>query len=193
MWSRRAVALGLAAAAVVPAARAQQPGRAYRRAWRQATRKLVIYRGFGTALLLRATLLEPPFRALLADERHRLLGAADTGDAAFRERMARDGAAYHEVVIAADSGEEQDPRFGLDDGRWHLRMEVDGREAPLVQVERVRRPSPVHRALYPQLDIWSELWIARFARQSDHPARIVLHVGSGYGHGAVTWALSALR
>lgn len=186
--SRRVLLAGLAALAVSPSARAEQTSRAYRRAWRRSTEKLVIYREFGTALLLRATLLEPPFREVLADERHRLLGDADTADAEFRAQMERDGDAYHEVVFAADSGDDRDPKFGNDDSRWHLRMRVDGNEAALVAVEHIRRPTIVHRALYPQLDIWAELWMARFERVSPNPGKVVLSVGSGFGNGQVSWS-----
>lgn len=175
---------------VAPTADAAPARTAYRRVWRSWTRKLVVYRGFGTALFLRVTLLEPEFRERLADERHRLMGPADAGDAAFRERMAADGAAWHEIVFAAHSGEEDDPRFGNDDGRWNLELAVDGADAPLVNVEHIRRPTPVHRGLYPQLDIWSELWMARFQRTAARPTVIELRFGSGLGNGEVRWARS---
>ncbi len=184
--TRRGVLAGVASLAVCPTAQAG-PAQRYRRAWKQNTRKLVVYREFGTALFLRATLLEPEFRAALADERHRLLGEADAGDAAFRAQMADDGAAYHEVVFAADSGHDEDPRFGNNDARWNLRLVVDGTDAPLVAVEHIRRPTPVHRGLYPQLDRWSELWIARFERVAPRPADVLLALGSGYGNGEVRW------
>lgn len=185
--TRRALLVGLSSAALAPPALAANPRRAYRKAWKAQTRKLVVYKEFGTALLLRATLLEPGFRAALADERHRLLGSADTGDALFRARMLEHGSAYHEVVFAADSGEERDPLFGNNDARWNLRLRVDGTEAPLVTVERVRRPTPVHQGLYLQLDIWSELWIARFERVKANPSEVILAVGSGLGNGEVRW------
>lgn len=179
---------GCAAMLVSTTAEAASPERRrYLRAWRDATRKLVVYRGFGTALFVRVTLLEPPFRALVADERHRLIGPADDGDAAFRARMAEDGAAWHEVVFAAHTGEEDDPRFGNDDSRWNLRLDVDGAEAPLVTVEHIRRPTPVHEGLYPQLDVWSELWMARFQRLTDRPGKVELRMGSGLGNGDVRW------
>lgn len=185
--TRRSLLVGLAAVALAPRAEAAAPGRGYRRAWRQVTRKLVIYREFGTALLLRATLLEPAFRELVAAERHRLLGEADASDSEFRARMKEDGAAFHEIVFAADSGNDDDPEFGNNDARWNLRLRVDGKEATLVAVEQIRRPTPVHQALYPQLDIWSELWMARFERVSERPTEVVLSFGSGYGNGEVRW------
>lgn len=185
--TRRAVLSGMASVALAGRAHAGRPARQYYREWRRNTRKLVVYREFGTALILRATLLEPAFRAILAEERHRLLGEADAGDAAFRERMQTDGDAFHEVVFAADSGENDDPKFGQSDAKWNLRLAVDGRDAPLVTVEHIRRPTPVHRALYLQLDIWNELWIARFERVSEQPDDVRLALGSGFGNGEVRW------
>ena len=141
-------------------------------------------------MLVRATLLEPEFRQFLADERHRLVGDADTGDAAFRARMDQDGEAYHECVLGADWGLEGRPRFGDGDDRWNLRLEADGTDAPLEAVEHIRRPTPVHQGLYPQLDLWNQLWIARFTRVSKRPKIVRLHVGSGYGNGTLEWNLN---
>jgi len=183
--SRRALLVAGAATLMPKVAAAGPERRAYLRAWRDATRKLVIYRGFGTALHARITWLSPAFRDALADERHRLMGEADTADETFRTRMTEHGASYTELVIGADSGEEQDPRFGNDDARWNLRLVADGTERSLAQVEHIRRPTPVHQGLYPQLNIWSELWIVRF---DGGPARAIsLKVGSGLGNGEVSW------
>ncbi|NCG18463.1 MAG: hypothetical protein GWP91_05565 [Rhodobacterales bacterium] len=151
------------------------------------TKKLVIYRGFGTALHLRATLLTPSFRELLANERHRLLGSADAGDAAFRASMKEDGTNYHEIVFAADSSEPNAKRFGNAEDRWNLKLNVGNQPVTLLQVEEIKRPTTVHQALYPQLNIWSDLWIARFERDSAQPGAVTLSVGSGYGNGEVRW------
>ena len=186
--NRRALLTGLTALIAVPSsAYAARPGSEYLRAHRKMTKKLVIYRGFGTALYLRATLLTPSFRELLATERHRLLGNADAGDAAFRASMKEDGAAYHEIVFAADSSEPNARRFGNAEDRWNLQLNVGNQPATLVQVEQVRRPTSIHQALYPQLNIWSDLWIARFERNSTQPGAVSLSVGSGYGNGEVRW------
>lgn len=188
--SRRQLALGAASVLLVgPRAHAADPGRAYHRTWRSWTDKLVVYRNFGTVMLVRATLLEPEFRNALADERHRLLGEADTGDEVFRDQMQRDGTEFHEFVLGADWGLNGRPRFGEGDDRWNLRLEVDGTPAPLHRAEHIRRPTPVHEALYPQLDQWNQLWIARFTRVSNRPKKVQLHVGSGYGNGTLEWNL----
>ncbi|MCA9492591.1 MAG: hypothetical protein KC621_21810, partial [Myxococcales bacterium] len=165
----------------------------YLRAHREWTRKLVLYHDFGTALMMRATLLEPAFRTLLAHERRRLLDPSEENHQAFVERMERDGAAYVEIVFAADSGFDNGHRFGPGDDRWNLRCEADGVDQPLVAVEQVRKPSPLHDTLYVQHDQWSELWIARFERTVPSPRSVVLHVGGGYGNGTCTWDLHPSR
>jgi hypothetical protein len=186
--NRRALILG-ALAVPVTAAAAPSPRRAYLRTHREWTRELVLYWEGSTALLLRATLLEPAFRAVLADERRRLLGADDADHAAFLERMRADGERYVEVVFAADSAFPEAERFGPGDDRWNLRCAADGADQALDAVDRVRRPSPLHEALYAQQNLWSDLWIARFARTVASPRRVELAIGGGFGHGACTWEL----
>ncbi|MEQ1502105.1 MAG: hypothetical protein ABMB14_07730 [Myxococcota bacterium] len=177
----------LGAAAALAVLTGASPRRTYLKAHRVYTRELVLYRDFRTALLLRATLLEPAFRATLAAERRRLVAPSDENHAAFVARMAEDGAKYTEVVFAADSSYDNADRFGPGDDRWNLRLIADGVEQELLAVERVREPSPLHEALYVQADIWGELWIARFGRTVAAPDSVELIVGSGYGNGSVRW------
>jgi hypothetical protein len=179
--------IALALALGSPSADAASPRKAYLREHRACTRELKLYRDFSTALLLRATLLEPPFRTALAAERQRLVNPSAEDQAAFVARMERDAAAYHDVVFAADSAYANATRFGNTDATWNLRLLVDGVEATLVSVEQVRNPSPLHDALYTQHNLWSDLWIARFERVEDGPLRVELLVGSGYGNGSVVW------
>lgn len=165
--------------------------RDYLRAHRRFTRELVLYNDFSTALTLQATLLEPEFRDALTAERTRLLRPDDANQAEFAARMAADGGSGHEIVFAADSALPNADKFGPGDDRWNLRLITDGVEQQLVAIERVRVPSPLHEALYVQLDQWSELWIARFTRTIQHPSRVVLIVGGGYGNGEVEWSTDA--
>jgi hypothetical protein len=185
--SRRQLLTSAAAALCTPfAAHAGSQRKTYLRAWKAQTRKLIIYKGFGTALAVRVTWLSDGFRPVLADERNRLIGDADAGDDTFRDRMRTDGRQYHEFIIGADSGEPERPKFGNTDARWNLQLTAAGQSHGLVEVEHIRRPTPVHRGLYPQLNIWSELWIARFERgESNSP--LSLAVGSGLGNGIVRW------
>lgn len=161
---------------------------AYHRAWRDDTRQLKLYHGFGTALLLSGTLLTPDFRKELAAERARLLDSPPADVAAFAARMSKDGAAFDEVVFAADSPMQEDPlKFGTGDDGWVVRLNADGTPEKLVAVEQVLHPTALHAALYPQLDQWSTLWIARFEKTVPDPDTIVFEVGSGYGHGQLVW------
>lgn len=187
--NRRALVTGLLAAAATPAF-AASPRRLYLQAHRRWTRELLLYWEGSTALVLRATLLEPAFRTALATERRRLLGADDADHAAFLERMRADGEAFVEVVFAADSAFPEAERFGPGDDRWNLRCAADDADQELVAVDVVRRPSPLHQALYAQHDQWSDLWIARFARTVPSPRRVELAVGGGYGNGRCVWELA---
>ena len=161
--------------------------RTYDRQLDDHTQKLVIYDGFATALIMRGTYLSPEFRQVMTDERQRLIAPSEADHAEFTRRMDDDGSAYHEIVFSADSALEEADQFGESDDGWVLRLTADGREEPLVTSYRVRRPSPLHRSLYGHLNIWSELWIARFARTVESPDEVILHVGSGYGNGTLRW------
>ena len=167
------------------------PRKQYQRDIDESTRKLVIYRGFQTALMMRATYLDGQTRETIAEERKRLLQPADDNHMRFVDRMSSDNRLYHEVVFAADSGLEDDTAtFGDTDASWMIRFFADGREEPLVTVEKVRRPTPLHKAIYPHLNRWSDLWIARFERTVTDPSRVSFSVGSGWGHGKVEWSPS---
>lgn len=170
---------------------AAKPRKAYEAVYDAHTRHLVVYRGFETALNLRGTLLDGPMRDALTAERKRLLNPSDANHAEFDGRMDRDGAAWHEVVFSADIPVDDLGTFGDTDATWNLRLIADGTEEKLVQVERIRRPSPLHRGLYPHLNLWSELYIARFERTVDAPRSVALLVGSGFGNGRVDWSLPA--
>lgn len=169
---------------------AGSPRRTYLKEHRAYTRELVLYNDFSTALLMRATLLEPAFRTAIVIERQRLLNPNAENQAAFVARMEQDGQLYYEVVYAADSAFENAEKFGPGDDRWNVRLLADGVEEPLVAIDRVRKPSPLHDALYVQTNIWSQLWIARFTRTVASPNEVVVLVGGGYGNGELRWDFS---
>lgn len=157
------------------------PRQQYEKAlWAQTGRARVVWQ-FGTALDLRATYLSPAFRETLLAEQRRLLGPVD--DPTASTRSAQDGEAYHEIVMSAASSLVDDRvEIGVDRG-WKIRL-VDeaGADQPLVSVYRLDRDTALDRSLYAHDTVWSELWVARFARVTERPARLVLHLGSGYGH-----------
>lgn len=160
---------------------------AYERNLGLQTRTMKIYQGFSTTLILRGTLLTPAFRETIADERRRLMNPSEANHDIFVARMDDDGAAYHEVVFSADSPQPEGDMFGESDAGWVIRLVADGVEEKLVTTYKVRRPTSLHRALYPHLNIWSDLWIARFDRTVTNPANVEFHVGSGYGNASLTW------
>lgn len=181
---KRAVLLGTLAFLVAAA-----PSRSYKRVFKQHTEELTIHQGFATALILRGTLLTPRFRTEYADARRVLTGTTDTEHADFARRSGEDAAAYHEVVFSTDSPMDVDS-FGTTDDGWILRLEADGQPQSLVTVYEVDKPTSVQRALFPHLNIWSELWVARFARTVESPRLVELHVGSGFGNGTLHWDLA---
>jgi hypothetical protein len=180
---RRGVAVLVSSVLFLAAA---APTRPYKRALKAHTEDLVVYQGFETALILRATLLTPSFREVYAEERRALKATTDADHAEFLRRSREDATAYHEVVFSADSPMGLD-RFGTDDSGWALRLEADGEPQALVTVYEVTKPTSVQQALFSHLNIWSELWIARFARTVERPAQVDLHIGSGFGHGVLRW------
>lgn len=180
--------VGLLLLLLVPSADAKSPRKAYLATLREHTDHEVVYNGFATALNVRGTLLSRPMRDALVAERQRLMRPSEPNHADFVRRMDEDGAQYHEVVFSVDTPmQEEHARFGEGDRAWNLRLLADGVEQPLVSVEWIRRPTPIHRGLYPHLNLWSELWIARFERVDDAPARVELSIGSGLGHATLAW------
>lgn len=190
---RRVALLALAVLGLTAADGSARARRAYEREYREHTRELTVTRDFSTALKLRGTLLTEDFRDTLAAERQRLLDPTDDNHERFVTRMDDDAGAYHEVVFSADSSVPGKMLFGPGDDRWNVRLEADGTLQELVTVYRVRRPTPLHRGLYPHITKWSELYIARFHRSVAHPQRVVFHVGSGHGHGELVWEGEAVR
>ena len=163
------------------------PRRTYEKALRSWTDELKIYRNFDTALILRATYLDAPVRALLAAERRRLVNPTPEDHAAFEQRMAKDNERFHDIVFSAQTPMPAASTFGEADTGWVIWLEADGQRQNLVSIERIRKPTPLHRELYAHMNVWSELWIARFDKTVTDPDSVVLHIGSGYGNGDVAW------
>ena len=192
---RRGLHQAFALALVVSLCLAGKPRQAYLRIHDTWTEHLKIYNNFGTVLLMDVTYLHPTFRRALAGERQRLLGSALTADdhASFVVRMDRDDAVFHEVIFGADSNRRAGRRFGETDDGWRLRLVADGVDETLESVYQVRSPSTLQLGLYPQLDNWNALWIARFRKTVENPDSIILSVGSGLGNGQLHWQDLRLR
>lgn len=185
-WLQRrfsAAALLLCAGLLVAAG----PRRTYEKELRTWTDELKVYRNFDTALILRATYLDAPMRRLLADERRRLMNPTPEDHAAFEQRMADDQGRFHDIVFSAQTPIAAATTFGEADTGWVLWLEADGNRQKLISIERIRKPTSLHRELYAHMNVWSELWIARFEKTVQDPDDVVLHVGSGFGNGDVSW------
>lgn len=165
----------------------------YEKALWSATEELRVTWRMGTALDLRATYLSAGFRERMLAEQVRLLGPVGDHEAA-ATRSAQDLAAYHEIVFSAATGLYDDRLdFGTDEG-WQISLLDDqGVPQPLVTVYELRRASSLQRELFAHDTMWSELWVARFARATAEPAALVFHVGSGYGHGSARFEGDQLR
>jgi hypothetical protein len=159
----------------------------YRKELRKSTRELFIYRGVETALILRATYLSSEFRGVVARERARLVGPTPEDQQAFEQRLREDGEAYHELVFSADSSLPRGDKFGGDG--WQLRLLADGTEEKLVTMFKVDHPTPLQTQIYAHQTLWSDLWIARFAKTVVDPQLVEVRVGGGYGHGDMVWRL----
>ncbi len=167
---------------------AKSPRALYEATLDDQTELVVVNKHLGTALRMRATYLSDTFRAQMAAERKRLIDATDEDDASFVRRMQDDASAYHEVVLTVETDlVDQEVTLGTTDDGWKLRLVADGVEQPLVTVYKVAEPNPLHHGLYAYLNLWNELWIARFQKVTTSPTELVLKVGSGFGHGEVHW------
>ena len=114
--------------------------------------------------------------------------AQSGGDCQLNDYKQGGGSAYHEVVLTVETDlVDQEVTLGNTDDGWKLRLLADGVEQPLVTVYKVREPNPLHHGLYAYLNLWNELWIARFQKVTTSPTELVLKVGSGFGHGEVHW------
>lgn len=191
-WIGRGLAVAVAAIVLLTAipGHSRSPRKQYLKDLGTWTEEVRRYKGFATALILRATYLSEDMRGHLAEERRRLVNPSPEDHEAFVARMASDHAGYHDIVFSAMTPMPGARRFGEADTGWVIWLEADGKREELVSVEWIRRPSPLHRELYAHLNRWSELWIARFERTVESPDEVVLHVGSGYAKADVTWTIS---
>ncbi len=168
---------------LVGACAPRSPRALYEAALDGNTEMVVVSHNLGTALRLRGTYLSPHFRRVLAEERKRLLDPTEEDHADFLKRMKDDGAAYHEMAFSAETAIiDARLEFGDNDDAWRVRLEADGEVETLVTVYRVRRPSALHQQLYAHMNLYNDLWIARFERTVQTPSKVTFHVGSGYGH-----------
>lgn len=155
---------------------------------RGATRELRLYTdGLTTALLLRATRLDAPYRR--AQEALRahlyLLGPAER-EAALAASLAEAEAA-HVFVFSVDSKWRDELAFGFGDGApWRLRLFVDDRPCTGESVTEME-PGPLDARIYPHHNRWSQLWSARFAADCGADGPMVLQVTGPRGAGELGW------
>jgi len=163
----------------------------YRAAHHSLTQELRLAHDFELDLLLVATLLTSP----LVEAQAGYLSAARMelpADVADRlERAREQAAAEHVVVFAAYSPRDTAHAFAVDNsGDWQVQLSVDGAPQAPLSLEKIRRPDADLHALYPQLDRWSDLWVARFER-GDEAGEVALTIAGVHGRGVLRWSDAA--
>jgi|GEM_PF-2310977 len=190
--SPRVALLALVGCAVhtVPARPVDRPQPSYVHTHDAWTRQLRLYRQLQTRLVLRATWLGPEERRAGAQE---LAWRADLSPEEYQaldQAAVRDAAASHELAIASMRIDPADRDLGGDpDSPWRLRLDIDGTPCPLLSITRVDQPTAVQRLLYPQLNAWADLWLARFDPACGSTGTATLTVSGAYGAGQVQWEL----
>lgn len=155
-----------------------------------ATRDLQLIVNLETRLMMHATLVDEQLAQAQALEISRARLEAPAVWQARADAAQREAAAAWTVVFSADVPRAPaDESFAPDDtAAWTLHLFADGHEVPAISVEQIDDPQPEHVLLYPQLNRWSSLWIARFARDGD-ARELRLQVGGPKGQGELAWTL----
>ncbi|MCK6522401.1 hypothetical protein L6R49_13295 [Myxococcota bacterium] len=182
---RRALAaalltLGLTGAAYAPETRDALDEQS--RAWREATEELRLYDRLETRLILRATLHTDDYvraQSTLLDLLQTPSPWAPAGEAAEWQVVF---AAYVPPPSRADD-------FDVVPGAtWTLQLLADGQPLTPISLESSRERSDLQILLYPQLNRWSRVYDARFARQGA-PSKLTMVVSGALGQGELTWEL----
>ena len=154
-----------------------------------ATRDLQLVVDLETRLLMHATLVDEELAAAQALELSRArLEVPEEWHA--RSQVAEEEAASSwTIVFSADVPRyPKDERFAADGSApWTLHLWVDGHPADPISVEAIKAPTADDLMLYPQLNRWSSLWVARFARDGDAD-ELRLQIGGPRGQGELVWA-----
>jgi hypothetical protein len=160
----------------------------YDRSVAAATRELRLYDGLSTALLMRATWLDPTFRTEEEAERAHLLLLEPPAHEARLTASLAEAATTHVFVLSADSQWREDLKFGFgEDAPWRLRAFVDGRACTPVATEEVKTPTALDRSLFPHQTPWSHLWIARFSTDCGASGKLILQATGPHGTGEMGW------
>lgn len=172
--------LGLVAAAYTPETRAALDTQS--RAWREATEELRLYDRLETRLILRATLHTDDYQRA----QDALLGLLQTAS----PWAAPGDAPEWQVVFAAYvPPPSRADDFAVEPGAtWTLQLLADGQPTAPISLTSSRERTELQVLLYPQLNRWSRVYDARFARQGQ-PSTLTMVVSGALGQGELTWEL----
>lgn len=167
-----------------------EPTVLYEFAHERWTNELHIVRQFETQVIVKATLITPEMAQAQALTISR---ARFEDEATYAARLAAAQKRANEEWTVVFSANAPPPRyadsFALDDSAdWQLHLEADGRRVQPIELERIWEPSADETILYTQLDRWSKLYRARFAKPADADS-VDLFVVGPYGNGKITWSL----
>ena len=172
--------LGLLGAAYAPETRDALDEQAH--AWRDATEELRLYDRLETRLILRATLHTDDY-VRAQDALLGLLQAPSPWAAA------GDTPEWQVVFAAYVPPPSRADDFAFEPGAtWTVQLLADGQALPPISLDSSRDRSELQVLLYPQLNRWSRVYDARFAR-SGQPATLKMVVSGALGQGELTWEM----
>jgi hypothetical protein len=172
--------LGLLGAAFAPETRAALDDQSD--AWQAATEELRLYDRLETRLILRATLHTDDFVRAQDD----LLGLLQT---ASPWPAAGDAPEWQVVFAAYVPPPSRADDFAFEPGAtWTVQLLADGQPLTPISLESSRERSELQILLYPQLNRWSRVYDARFAR-SGQPSTLTMVVSGALGQGELRWEM----
>ncbi len=172
---------------------------AYRRTLDRWTRQAQIYQQLDSRMFIAATLEAAEFRASRV-ARQATFRALPEADAAALLAAERDLAkSYLELTVGLFANERRFDDLGSPGSFWRVALITPSGEAVPSRVERVTRPDPNLRGLYPFVDEGWTVYRFSFERApKDGPAllppetaKVTLKVASALGRAELSWELGA--
>lgn len=163
---------------------------AYEKSLKKWTRDAQVYTwdNFETRLVWHATYLSSDFRAA---RRERLNDLYEWSGEELSRKVredAEDEGKNDVFLLVVYAGSSKWPEVGKDDGQWRIRLEPEGR-APVESVGLERLPvTAVDRVLYPFIDKWSKVYLARFPKVLHPGVSFRLHMSGVPAKSELVWA-----
>lgn len=177
------------------------PDPAYREGLSAFTRHQSLYQGLERRLIWAATLESLPFRRLKLEAfaSIRRLTAAELSDLLAQE--GREAEEFFDFFVGFFTESPSWNDLDASDSMWRTELLVDESTVVLpLEIQRIARPNPNVRALYPYLGSFSRAYRVRFPRKGEGGVPLVgpgattltLRVSSAVAHGHLSWPTSLL-